>query len=91
MAIAWVQQRAGVTSTIIGARTLEQLDANLAALDVKLTPEQAAVLEKLSAPALNFPAPFLRNAPMFMHGGLTVNGVAGGPNMFAPAAGQKRW
>ena len=31
--------RPGVASTIIGARTLEQLDDNLAALDVKLAPE----------------------------------------------------
>jgi aryl-alcohol dehydrogenase-like predicted oxidoreductase len=91
VAIAWVQQQSAVTSTIIGARTVEQLDANLAALDVKLTPEQSEVLEKLSTPTLSFPAPFLRNAPMFMHGGLTVNGVAGGPNIFAAPPGAKRW
>ena len=36
VALAWVQARPGVTSTIIGARRLEQLDDNLAALEVAL-------------------------------------------------------
>lgn len=31
VALAWVQSRPGVTSTIIGARTLAQLEDNLAA------------------------------------------------------------
>src|SRR5678815_3580712 len=33
VALAWVQSRPGVASTIIGARRLDQFDANLAALD----------------------------------------------------------
>ena len=44
VALAWVQARPGVDSTIIGARTLEQLDQNLAALDVRL---EAAEVEAL--------------------------------------------
>src|SRR5579862_6852840 len=47
-ALAWVQARPGITSTIIGARTLEQLDDNLGALEVKLTPQQEAALEEAS-------------------------------------------
>jgi aryl-alcohol dehydrogenase-like predicted oxidoreductase len=74
VALAWVQSRPGVASTIIGARRLDQLDQNLAALDVALTPGEIASLDKLSAPALNFPAAFLKSANMFMHAGATVNG-----------------
>jgi aryl-alcohol dehydrogenase-like predicted oxidoreductase len=74
IALAWVQSRPGVASTIIGARRLEQLGQNLAALDVDLTPEESASLDTLSRPALNFPANFLKSANMFMHAGATVNG-----------------
>jgi diketogulonate reductase-like aldo/keto reductase len=69
-----VQTRPGVTSTIIGARRIDQLEQNLAALDVKLDPSQVQALNKVSEPALNFPAGFLQFAPSFMHAGSTVNG-----------------
>ncbi len=91
MALAWVQGRPGVTSTIIGARTLEQLDDNLGALDVKLTPEQVAALDEVSKPTLNFPAGFLQNAPVFMHGGITINGVAAPVSPLAPKSDKDRW
>jgi aryl-alcohol dehydrogenase-like predicted oxidoreductase len=74
VALAWVQARPGVTSTIIGARTPEQLEQNLGALDVRLTPEQVQALDKLSEPQLDFPAPFLKAVGAFMHGGISVNG-----------------
>src|SRR5882757_5100567 len=74
VALAWVQGRPGVASTIIGARRLDQLEQNLAALDLTLTADQAAGLDKLSTPALNFPASFLKGALGFMLGGATVNG-----------------
>jgi aryl-alcohol dehydrogenase-like predicted oxidoreductase len=74
VAIAWVQARPGVTSTIIGARTMEQLEDNLAALDVQLSPEHVAKLDALSKPKLNFPADFIANGAPFVHGGTTING-----------------
>jgi aryl-alcohol dehydrogenase-like predicted oxidoreductase len=74
VALAWVQGKPGVASTIIGARRLDQLEQNLAALDIQLTPEEVASLDKLSQPTLNFPAAFLKSANMFMHAGATVNG-----------------
>ena len=46
VALAWVSGRPGVASPILGARTLAQLDDNLAALDVKLAPEHVAALEQ---------------------------------------------
>src|SRR3954449_11089537 len=76
VALAWVQGRPGVASTIIGARRMDQLDQNLAALDVALTRDQVARLDKLSKPTLGFPMPFLNVASMFSQGGTTVNGEA---------------
>lgn len=74
VAIAWVQGRPGVASTIIGARTMRQLEDNLGALDVKLSPAHLEKLESLTKPKLNFPAEFLGGAPVFSFGGTTVNG-----------------
>jgi len=77
IALAWVQGRAGVTSTIIGARTVEQLDDNLAALDVELGPEHLAELDAATRPALNFPADFLERVPSFAFAGSTIEGRKG--------------
>ncbi|MBY0495767.1 MAG: aldo/keto reductase [Cyanobacteria bacterium] len=75
VALAWVQSRPGVTSTIIGARRLDQLDQNLAALDITLRDADIAALNALSEPALNFPSPFFKMIPTFAQGGTTVNGT----------------
>jgi aryl-alcohol dehydrogenase-like predicted oxidoreductase len=48
VALSWVTNRPGVTSTILGARTIEQLDANLASASLTLTPEQTAALDAAS-------------------------------------------
>ncbi|MEY4575556.1 MAG: hypothetical protein RL701_259 [Pseudomonadota bacterium] len=74
VALSWVQNRPGVASSIIGARTLAHLDDNLAALDVKLSAEQNAKLDALTTPSLNFPAPFLNVAGSIQNGGTSVNG-----------------
>jgi aryl-alcohol dehydrogenase-like predicted oxidoreductase len=76
VALAWVRTRPGVTSTIIGARTLEQFAANITALDVTLTDEQRARLDAVSEPTLAFPASANRAAPMLEYGGMTVDGVS---------------
>jgi aryl-alcohol dehydrogenase-like predicted oxidoreductase len=74
VALAWVQRRPGVASTIIGARRLDQLEQNLAALDVTLAPAEVAALDKLSKPVLPFPTQFMNVATMYSHSGATVNG-----------------
>jgi aryl-alcohol dehydrogenase-like predicted oxidoreductase len=84
VALSWVQSRPGVASTIIGARTMEQLEQNLGALDVSLSPEQVKRLDAVSAPQLPFPTAFLARAGSFMHGGINVNGDAAPPSPFAP-------
>jgi hypothetical protein len=63
-----------VASTILGARTLAQLDDNLKALDLTLTAEQSAALDKLTTPTLNFPAELLPLTRMLHAGGTTING-----------------
>jgi aryl-alcohol dehydrogenase-like predicted oxidoreductase len=50
VALAWVTDRPGVTSTILGARTLEQLDTNLRAADLQLSAEESAALDAASDP-----------------------------------------
>jgi aryl-alcohol dehydrogenase-like predicted oxidoreductase len=72
VALAWVQSRPGVASTIIGARRMDQLEQNLAALDLTLTADQIARLDRLSKPTLGFPMQFLNVASMFSQGGTTV-------------------
>jgi aryl-alcohol dehydrogenase-like predicted oxidoreductase len=48
VALAWLTDRPGVTSTILGARTVEQLSANLAAADLHLDLEETAALDVAS-------------------------------------------
>lgn len=75
VALAWVQGRPGITSTLVGARRIDQFEANLQALDVTLTEAQRGVLDDVSAPTLNFPADNNRTlAPMIQFGGATVDG-----------------
>jgi aryl-alcohol dehydrogenase-like predicted oxidoreductase len=49
-ALAWVGGRPGVTSPIIGPRTMEQLVDNLGAVNVRLTDEDRAAIDRLVPP-----------------------------------------
>jgi aryl-alcohol dehydrogenase-like predicted oxidoreductase len=53
VALAWVTDRPGVTSTILGARTVEQLDDNLAAAELHLDNEETARLNTVSEPVVH--------------------------------------
>ena len=55
VALAWLLGRPAVTSLVIGARTEEQLRANLAAADVMLSTEERTSLDAVSAPPLLYP------------------------------------
>jgi aryl-alcohol dehydrogenase-like predicted oxidoreductase len=48
VALAWVTHRPAVTSTILGARTLEQLETNLRAADLRLDEDETARLDAAS-------------------------------------------
>jgi aryl-alcohol dehydrogenase-like predicted oxidoreductase len=87
VAIAWVHQRPGVSSTLIGARRIDQLRSNLTALDLVLAPDQLAALDEISTPALNFPADNNRDfAPLVQFAGATVDREAHGPSPLLAAS-----
>jgi aryl-alcohol dehydrogenase-like predicted oxidoreductase len=50
VALAWVTDRPAVTSTILGARTVSQLQTNLRAAGLHLTQAETAALDAASAP-----------------------------------------
>jgi aryl-alcohol dehydrogenase-like predicted oxidoreductase len=91
VALAWVQGRPGVASTIIGARRLDQLEQNLAALDITLRADQRARLDTRSKPTLGFPMQFLNVASMFSQGGTTVNGETSTVWPLAPKSDTERY
>lgn len=55
VALAWVMQQPGITSTIIGAKNETQLAANLAAADLKLDAGDLKQLEEVSALKQEYP------------------------------------
>jgi aryl-alcohol dehydrogenase-like predicted oxidoreductase len=91
VALAWLEAQPAVTSIIIGARTVAQLDDNLAAVDLRLSSDQLARLDDVSRPTLDFPAGFLRMAGMFSQGGTTVNGESAPLAPNAPRNDSERW
>jgi aryl-alcohol dehydrogenase-like predicted oxidoreductase len=59
VSLAWLLAKPQVTSVIFGARTLEQLDANLAAADLALDAKHVAALDKASEFDLGYPYAFI--------------------------------
>jgi len=55
VALAWLLARPEVSSIIVGARTVAQLEDNLAALDIVLAPEELRRLDEVSAPEWGYP------------------------------------
>ncbi|MEO3874701.1 aldo/keto reductase [Nonomuraea sp. B12E4] len=51
VALAWLSGRPGVTSVILGPRTLRHLEENLEALELKLPAELARRLDEISSPS----------------------------------------
>jgi aryl-alcohol dehydrogenase-like predicted oxidoreductase len=59
IALAWLLAKPAVTSVIFGARSVQQLDDNLKAADVKLTAEDVKRLDDASGTKLPYPYDFL--------------------------------
>jgi aryl-alcohol dehydrogenase-like predicted oxidoreductase len=55
LALAWLLHQPGVTSVILGARTMEQLEDNLQAAEVAFSPEELQRLGEASALPLEYP------------------------------------
>ena len=77
VALAWAMARPGVSSTLIGARKVEQLTGNLTAATLTLDHKQMARLDEASAPTPGFSASVASPAIRRMvFGGHTVRGWA---------------
>jgi aryl-alcohol dehydrogenase-like predicted oxidoreductase len=55
IAIAWLLHQRAVTSVIVGAKRVEQLDDNIAATNVRLSAEELEKLDKVSALIPEYP------------------------------------
>ena len=55
VALNWVIIQPGITSTIIGAKTLEQLNDNIKAVHLELTPDEVKQLNEISALSSEYP------------------------------------
>jgi diketogulonate reductase-like aldo/keto reductase len=87
VALSWVQAQPGVSSTIIGARRLTQLEDNVGALDVTLTPDELGRLDALTKPTFGFPQNMQPIFAAIHNGGTSVNGIYGAPSVFVMEKG----
>ena len=55
LALAWCAAQPSVSSVLMGATSLEQLDENLGALEVEITPEVARRLDEIFPPEAPIP------------------------------------
>jgi aryl-alcohol dehydrogenase (NADP+) len=75
VSLAWLRARGGTVVPILGARRVDHLETNLAALEVTLAPEHLQTLDEVSAPSLNYPAPMHgAQRAMLQFAGTTVDG-----------------
>ncbi|KAF9972526.1 hypothetical protein BGZ73_004346 [Actinomortierella ambigua] len=73
VAVNWTMQKPGITSPLLGARTLEQLEDNLGALEFTLTQDQMARLDHVSNPKTwPFPHDVVRNLEKFTGVGINI-------------------
>ena len=87
VSLAWLLLQPGVTSTIIGARRVSQLEDNLKSLEVTLTPTELAHLDALTKPKFGFPQSMEPVFPAIHNGGTRVNGVQMEPSTFVMERG----
>ncbi|MEM7682385.1 MAG: aldo/keto reductase [Planctomycetota bacterium] len=77
VALNWLLRKPWVTSVILGARTVKQLDDNLGCLSFTLSDAHFERLEDASRITLGFPGDFIHNTPrvgVFATGGTRVDG-----------------
>jgi aryl-alcohol dehydrogenase-like predicted oxidoreductase len=74
VAIRWAMQRPGVSSVILGARTLAQLQDNLQAATFELSGDQMTRLDGASAIEPSYPQRYLQSGAInrFLTGGATI-------------------
>src|SRR6185312_12451639 len=55
IALAWVRQQKGVTSTIIGAKNIDQLKANIKSTEINLSADDLKKIDEVSALPKEYP------------------------------------
>lgn len=60
VSLAWLLAKPQVTSVIFGARTIEQLEANMVAADLELSAQHMKILDDASAFDLGYPYSFIQ-------------------------------
>lgn len=73
ISLAWVMHQKNITSTLVGARTLEQLKQNLHSTSVELSNDEIEALSNISKPILQFPYPLLQGTRDLLQAGTTIN------------------
>jgi aryl-alcohol dehydrogenase-like predicted oxidoreductase len=84
VALAWLRAQPGVTSTILGARSVPQLEDNVRSLELELTSADLVSLSALTEPRHAFPHDFLASAGSFAYGDTRIDGIAHERRPFAP-------
>jgi aryl-alcohol dehydrogenase-like predicted oxidoreductase len=75
VALAWILAQPSVTTVIIGARKMTQLEDNLKSVELTLTPEELGTLDAVSRPSPEYPA--------WMQGALTDDRYPGQERRFS--------
>jgi len=89
VALAWLAGKPGVSSIIVGARRIEQLEDNLAAASLTLSPEAIDRLDMLTRPVFTFPQSMQPLFPAIHNGGTRVNGLFSEPAPFGIGRGEQ--
>ncbi|MGP1347653.1 MAG: aldo/keto reductase [Phycisphaerales bacterium] len=91
VALAWNLAMPGITSPIIGARKMDQLESNLRACELELSAEDMAELNEASKPTLPFPCDFLDFTIKTVQSGTTINNRPSEVWDLSPANDAERW
>jgi aryl-alcohol dehydrogenase-like predicted oxidoreductase len=75
VALAWLLSKSTVTSVLLGASKLEQLENNLGSLNTHLSPDQIERLDDISRVEMGFPHTILANPTVqqMISGGVGVH------------------
>jgi aryl-alcohol dehydrogenase-like predicted oxidoreductase len=90
VALSWLRSRQALTSSILGVRSIAQLDEALGALEVTLDADQLRALDEISRPRLGFPGELLAMMGRVAYGGTTVDGVEYPATPYAPQSDADR-